>query len=441
MQRKIVIGLISIVLGWGSLFADVSEMIFYPQSDFSEGILHFNYQGSKNKNYGFMFDRGFDPTRLVYVRPDNNTIEKLKDGTVKLSFANTDRYSYIQRAFKDDFLVSENNGVYKILLSGGDCKGSPDCVTAENILTVNVPKGFGVRKYEGLDQDLKPLKNSKWQIKGNVFTMTARDVKGACVMMELEKLKPGQVVTPVAVTNPIIPQPSAAVAVLKVPDPSPIVNVPEPVTVVMAEAPVPAVTAPIVKAAAADIVVATAPMVKSPEAETSVFATPIAKAPAAPVLKPIASAAPVTKLIAPKIDLPAQSAVAPKPVVERPSTPELAPYFRNFQLFQSRIVALNEDGKDRLREWAKLFKSSGYKTIIINSYTDNIPPQRLKALYATNEILSEARGKMVAEFLVTQGIDPKIITVNGMGDADPIAPNETEEGRSKNRRVEFILAR
>lgn len=411
MQRKIVIGLISIVLGWGSLFADVSEMIFYPQSDFSEGILHFNYQGSKNKNYGFMFDRGFDPTRLVYVRPDNNTIEKLKDGTVKLSFANTDRYSYIQRAFKDDFLVSENNGVYKILLSGGDCKGSPDCVTAENILTVNVPKGFGVRKYEGLDQDLKPLKNSKWQIKGNVFTMTARDVKGACVMMELEKLKPGQVVTPVAVTNPIIPQPSAAVAVLKVPDPSPIVNVPEPVTVVMAEAPVPAVTAPIVKAAAV------------------------------PVLKPIASAAPVTKLIAPKIDLPAQSAVAPKPVVERPSTPELAPYFRNFQLFQSRIVALNEDGKDRLREWAKLFKSSGYKTIIINSYTDNIPPQRLKALYATNEILSEARGKMVAEFLVTQGIDPKIITVNGMGDADPIAPNETEEGRSKNRRVEFILAR
>ena len=74
--------------------------------------------------------------------------------------------------------------------------------------------------------------------------------------------------------------------------------------------------------------------------------------------------------------------------------------------------------------------------IIINSYTDDIPPQRLKHLYATNEIISEARGKLVAEYLATQGIDPSVITVNGMGDADPIAPNTNEEGRSKNRRVD-----
>src|SRR3990167_100468 len=141
MQTKIAIGLLTLGLSWAHLSADVSEMIFYPQADFSEGIFHFNYQGAKNKNYGFMFDRGFDSNRIVYVRPEEHSIEKLKDGSVKLSFANTDRYSYVQRAYKDDFLVSEENGVYKILLSGGDCKGSPDCVTAENILTVNVPKG------------------------------------------------------------------------------------------------------------------------------------------------------------------------------------------------------------------------------------------------------------------------------------------------------------
>lgn len=390
MQTKIAIGLLTLGLSWAHLSADVSEMIFYPQADFSEGIFHFNYQGAKNKNYGFMFDRGFDSNRIVYVRPEEHSIEKLKDGSVKLSFANTDRYSYVQRAYKDDFLVSEENGVYKILLSGGDCKSSPDCVTAENILTVNVPKGYGVRKYQGLDQDLKPLKNPIWQAKGNTYTLIARDVKGACVMMEIEKLKPGQTLTPTAVAINEIKS-------LKVPEPT-------------------------------------------PTPKTPVLTPPIAVTPVTKITVPaITAPAPVVKA-EPKVEQPV--AVAVKPIIEKPAaaTPMPAPYFRNFQLFDNRIVALNEGGKTRLNEWAKLFKASGKKMIIINSYTDDIPPQRLKHLYATNEIISEARGKVVAEYLAAQGVDPSIITVNGMGDADPIAPNTTEEGRSKNRRVEFILA-
>ena len=76
MQSKIVVGLVGLWVSWSSLQADVSEMIFYPQADFSEGIFHFNYQGEKNKNYGFMFEKGFDPTRIVYVRPANHRMEK-----------------------------------------------------------------------------------------------------------------------------------------------------------------------------------------------------------------------------------------------------------------------------------------------------------------------------------------------------------------------------
>lgn len=311
-----------------------------------------------------MFDRGFDSNRIVYVRPEEHTIEKLKDGSVKLSFANTDRYSYVQRAYRDDFLVSEENGVYKILLSGGDCKGSSDCVTAENILTINVPKGYGVRKYQGLDQDLKPLKEPQWQLKGNTYTLTARDVKGACVMMEIEKIKAGQT--------------------------------------------------------------------------TAVAATPSSFSPPVAAISPIA-VKPITATVTPKVIAPVIVEAVPVATNMAVSEPSLAPYFRNFQLFSNRVVALNDAGKERLNEWAKLFKSSGKKTIIINAYTDDIPPQRLKHLYATNEIISEARGKVVAEYLATQGIDPRLITVNGMGDADPIASNETEEGRSKNRRIEFIL--
>ncbi|WP_366921366.1 MULTISPECIES: OmpA family protein, partial [unclassified Sulfuricurvum] len=53
--------------------------------------------------------------------------------------------------------------------------------------------------------------------------------------------------------------------------------------------------------------------------------------------------------------------------------------------------------------------------------------------------LSEARGKIVAEYLVSQGIDASRITVKGLGALNPVAPNDTEEGRSKNRRIEFVL--
>jgi outer membrane protein OmpA-like peptidoglycan-associated protein len=380
MQSKIAAGFLGLWLGWSGASADVSEMIFYPQADFSEGIFHFNYQGEKHKNYAFMFERGFDPDRIVYVRPANYAIGKTKEGMTKLSFENTDRYSYLQRALKDDFLVSENNGVFKILLSGGDCKSSPDCVTAENILTVNIPKGYGVRKYQGLDQDLKPLKNPKWERKGNTFTLTARDVKGACVMMELEKLKPGQMITPVAVVEP--------------------------------EKPV------------------VAPKIEEIPTPIEVKAEPVVVAVSKPVV--------VTK---PKVEAAVVPKVEEKPQKVADKAPAIAPYFRNFQIFESRVVALSEVGKERLREWASAFKSGGYTSVTINGYTDNIPPQRLKALYATNEILSAARAQMVADYLVSIGIDKEAIKVIGMGDANPVASNENEEGRSKNRRIEFVLNR
>lgn len=410
MGSKIAVGLAGLLLGWNSALADVSEMIFYPQADFSEGIFHFNYQGDKNKNYGFMFEKGFDIERIVYVRPENHTVEKTKEGMVKLSFENTDRYSYLERADKDDFIVSEENGIVKILLSGGDCKGSANCVTAENILTVNIPKGYGVRKYQGLDQDLKPLKNPKWQRNGNTYTLTARDVKGACIMMELEKLRPGQNVATVAMADPakpvmeIKPSLSKPVKASKPKEePAPTVAAEEPVVV--------AVTEPVSEPAA------------KPQNEVKIAKAESKVQPAAPIVE------------APKAVTPPAASVE-KPIMAA-SAP--APYFRNFQIFESRVVALSEVGKERLREWAQLFNAGGYKSVTIKGYTDNIPPQRLKALYATNEILSEARAKMVADYLVSIGIAPNAISIKGMGDADPVAPNETEEGRSKNRRIEFTL--
>ncbi len=51
--------------------------------------------------------------------------------------------------------------------------------------------------------------------------------------------------------------------------------------------------------------------------------------------------------------------------------------------------------------------------------------------------LSERRAKSVKEFLVRQGVPPPSIRYRGMGYSRPLADNSTDEGRAKNRRVEF----
>ena len=69
----------------------------------------------------------------------------------------------------------------------------------------------------------------------------------------------------------------------------------------------------------------------------------------------------------------------------------------------------------------------------IEGYTDSTGSEEI------NRKLSEARAKAVYDFLKAQGLDESRMEFRGLGPVSPIAPNDTAEGRSKNRRVEVVI--
>ncbi len=70
------------------------------------------------------------------------------------------------------------------------------------------------------------------------------------------------------------------------------------------------------------------------------------------------------------------------------------------------------------------------RSISVVGYTDN------KGATSTNTAISEKRAKAVADGLVAAGVEPSTVTSKGRGPENPIADNDTAEGRSLNRRVE-----
>jgi chemotaxis protein MotB len=80
--------------------------------------------------------------------------------------------------------------------------------------------------------------------------------------------------------------------------------------------------------------------------------------------------------------------------------------------------------------------------IAVNGYTDNVPigPGLKRQGVTTNLILSQKRAENVMQFMIAQGVNPALISSQGFGEADPVASNDTPDGREQNRRVELTLA-
>ena len=74
------------------------------------------------------------------------------------------------------------------------------------------------------------------------------------------------------------------------------------------------------------------------------------------------------------------------------------------------------------------------ETVSVLGYTDDSGPA------AGNLRLSEGRAATAADRLISQGVPSQQVTSAGRGEDDPIATNDTEEGRLANRRVEFVVS-
>lgn len=84
-----------------------------------------------------------------------------------------------------------------------------------------------------------------------------------------------------------------------------------------------------------------------------------------------------------------------------------------------------------LDDVVRLLKENPAMKLSIEGYTDNVGREQ------SNQLLSENRAKAVAKYLLDKGISPSRLTTAGYGMQRPIAGNDTEEGRAKNRRVEM----
>ena len=103
---------------------------------------------------------------------------------------------------------------------------------------------------------------------------------------------------------------------------------------------------------------------------------------------------------------------------------------------------MRPQGQQIIADFAKKLAPSQQNHLLVSGFTDNAPigPALRAKGVTTNQELSQKRADAVMQFLISQGVNPSLISARGYGEADPVAPNDTPAGRAQNRRVELSLA-
>ena len=107
-------------------------------------------------------------------------------------------------------------------------------------------------------------------------------------------------------------------------------------------------------------------------------------------------------------------------------------------LYKSGSYEINARAAETLSKIAKIIKDYKDYDVLIEGNTDNVPIS--KTNIRNNWDLSALRASSVVQALQNDyGVDPKRLTAGGRGEYNPVAPNDTEVGKQRNRRTQIII--
>lgn len=102
-------------------------------------------------------------------------------------------------------------------------------------------------------------------------------------------------------------------------------------------------------------------------------------------------------------------------------------------LFATNSSTLSMDAKTNIKNLSSILNKYNDTNILITGHTDS------KGTEEYNQKLSERRAKSVVDYAKLQGVAAMRFSMVGLGETEPVATNDTEIGRSENRRVEIAI--
>jgi outer membrane protein OmpA-like peptidoglycan-associated protein len=102
-------------------------------------------------------------------------------------------------------------------------------------------------------------------------------------------------------------------------------------------------------------------------------------------------------------------------------------------LFDFDSYALRPEARDHLTDLAASLTEYPESEVLIVGHTDSSGDD------AYNQTLSENRANAAGSYLIRAGVTPSRVKMMGLGETEPVAPNDTDEGMQQNRRVEVAI--
>jgi chemotaxis protein MotB len=111
-------------------------------------------------------------------------------------------------------------------------------------------------------------------------------------------------------------------------------------------------------------------------------------------------------------------------------------------LFSSGGWQMSAEAQQTIGKIVPILAPMQQSKIQVNGYTDNVPigPELMREGISSNLVLSQKRAENVMQYMISQGVNPRLVSAQGFGEADPVASNDTPQGRAQNRRVELTVA-